>query len=167
MIWITRRKVLGFSFAGAVVAGLAATGMLKAKPSHVTDTFDASKFETIVYRSPTCGCCAGWEEHMRAEGFQVSHRIVEDMTAIKQEHRIPEQLLSCHTTVVGDYIIEGHVPADAVARLLREKPDVVGIAVPGMPLGTPGMESGNIRESFAVFTFNEQGQTEVFDEYRF
>jgi hypothetical protein len=102
---------------------------------------------------------------MRANGFQVEDNVVEDIEAVKREHNVPPDLASCHTAIVNGYIVEGHIPAADVARLLREQPDVAGIAVPGMPIGSPGMESGNIRQPYAVFTFTEDGTATVFQEH--
>lgn len=121
--------------------------------------------QVVSFRSPTCGCCEGWVAHMRANGFEVEDNVVEDIEAVKREHNIPTDLASCHTAIVNGYVIEGHIPAADVSRLLTEKPDVAGIAVPGMPIGSPGMESGDIQEPYAVYTFTEDGSTEVFQEH--
>lgn len=123
--------------------------------------------EMTVYRDPACSCCGGWIDHLAAEGFQPSNVPTPDMDALKQQYGVPDELESCHTAVIDGYIIEGHVPADDIKRLLAEHPDVVGIAVPGMPTGTPGMESGDTRDSFTVFSFDEQGHTDVFNQYSF
>ena len=121
--------------------------------------------EINVFRSPTCGCCGLWIEHMREAGFQVNDQITEDMTAIKEQYGVPENLKSCHTTVVDGYVVEGHIPAEDVARLLTEKPDIAGIAVPGMPIGSPGMESGNYVEPYTVFAFENDGSTATCAEH--
>ncbi|MCM1983800.1 DUF411 domain-containing protein [Lyngbya confervoides] len=121
--------------------------------------------QITTYRSPTCGCCGSWVEHMQAQGFQVQDKIVDNLEGVKRDHNVPEDLAACHTAIVDGYVIEGHVPAADVKRLLTEKPKVVGIAVPGMPLGSPGMESGNIREPYQVFTFDQAGKTAVFAEH--
>ncbi|MEO0869745.1 MAG: DUF411 domain-containing protein [Cyanobacteria bacterium J06642_11] len=121
--------------------------------------------EINVFRSPTCGCCGLWIEHMRDAGFQVNDQITEDMTAVKEQYGVPENLKSCHTTVVDGYVVEGHIPAEDVARLLTEKPDIAGISVPGMPIGSPGMESGNYVEPYTVFTFEKDGSTTNFSEH--
>ncbi len=132
----------------------------------ITDTLPPETRQITAYRSPTCGCCGAWVNHMQAQGFQVQDNIVEDMEGVKRGHNVPEGLASCHTAIANGYVIEGHIPAADVKRLLTEKPDdVVGIAVPGMPIGSPGMESGNIKEPYTVFTFNQAGQTTVFAEH--
>jgi len=88
------------------------------------------------------------------------------MTAIKEKHSVPQDLASCHTAIVNGYVVEGHIPADDIKRLVKQKPDIAGIAVPGMPLGSPGMEAGERKESFAVLAFNRDGEFEVFQEYQ-
>lgn len=117
--------------------------------------------EITVYKSPTCQCCELWLRHMRRAGFEVTERNVPDMAAIKTEHGVPGTLASCHTTLVGGYVVEGHVPADLVARLLEERPAVAGLAAPGMPVGSPGME-GIGRQAYEVLTFTPDGETEVY-----
>ena len=91
-----------------------------------------------VYKTPTCGCCRSWVEHLRTHGFRVETHDVEDVQPVRARHGVPAGLASCHTAVVGGYAVEGHVPADLIARLLRDKPRVAGIAVPGMPMGRRG-----------------------------
>jgi hypothetical protein len=117
-----------------------------------------------VYKSPTCGCCSKWIEHMRSNGFEVKSTDVEDVTSIKTANGVPPEAGSCHTALVGGYVLEGHVPADSVKRLLREKPKVAGLAVPGMPVGSPGMEvpSGQV-DRYNVVSFTKGGPTTVFD----
>lgn len=104
-------------------------------------------------------------DHLTEQGFQPNNIPTDDMDALKQQYGVPEALTSCHTAVIDGYVIEGHVPADDIKRLLAERPHIVGIAVPGMPVGTPGMESGDDRDSFSVLSFDEQGNTDVFNEY--
>jgi len=119
-----------------------------------------------VYKSPTCGCCQKWVEIMEAEGFTVVTEDVADMSMVKTEHGVLSNLQSCHTAIVDGYIIEGHVPADAVRQLLAERPDVTGLAVPGMPVGSPGMEvNGYGVEPFTVIAFDTSGDTEPFATY--
>jgi hypothetical protein len=129
--------------------------------------FAPESITITVYHSPSCGCCSGWIEHMQAQGFQMDDRLMDDLEDIKQEHNVPSDLASCHTSIVNGYVIEGHVPAEDVKRLLEEQPNVAGIAVPGMPVGTPGMEAGDQRESFTVVSFDQQGNRETFSEYSF
>lgn len=120
----------------------------------------------VVYKSPTCGCCEGWVEHMRANGFQVRVRNVDNIVAIKERFAVPQSLRACHTAIVDGYVVEGHVPAKEVQRLLSERPSVAGIAVPGMPVGSPGMESPNVPpQPFDVIAFDENGNTRVVARY--
>lgn len=93
----------------------------------------------IVYRSPTCGCCANYADYLRKQGFDVELRNENDMTAIKEKFKVPAEDTSCHTTVIDDYFVEGHIPVKAINKLLAEKPDILGIGMPGMPSGSPGM----------------------------
>jgi hypothetical protein len=116
-----------------------------------------------VYKSPTCGCCANWVKHLQQHGFRTQVTETDDVAAIKAQHRIPARAQSCHTAVVDGYVIEGHVPAGDVQRLLKERPAVTGLAVPGMPIGSPGMEVPNVKpQAYDVLTFDKQGQLKVF-----
>ena len=117
--------------------------------------------EVQVYKSPTCGCCTKWAEQLRASGFDVKLINVRDVVPIKQQLRVPPQLGSCHTATVDGYVIEGHVPIEDIKRLLRERPDKKGLGVPGMPIGSPGMEGPN-PEPFKVYAFDETGAIEEF-----
>lgn len=117
-----------------------------------------------VYKSPTCGCCTNWVEHIQQHGYKVSVHDVADMGPIKGQLGVGMALESCHTAVVDGYVIEGHVPAEAIARLLKERPQVAGLAVPGMPMGSPGME-GPYKEHYDVLAFSRDGQTQVFARY--
>lgn len=102
--------------------------------------------------------------HLRAHGFTVTAHDVDDLRAVKSRHGVPRQLESCHTGVVDGYVIEGHVPADTITRLLRERPAVAGVAVPGMPIGSPGMEvPGHAPQPYQVMTFDRKGTTRVFE----
>ncbi len=123
----------------------------------------SAKPEVTVYKSPTCGCCSKWVDHMRASGFAVKTVDVEDVSAVKRTHGVPPRVGSCHTALVDGYVVEGHVPADAVARLLRERPDVAGLAVPGMPIGSPGMEVGDRRDPYSIFSFDKTGRFVVYE----
>ena len=116
-----------------------------------------------VYKDPTCGCCALWVEHLRKAGFTATVSDVQDMSAVKTKHGVPARARSCHTALVGGYVLEGHVPAEDVQRLLKQRPSVVGIAVPGMPIGSPGMEvAGTKPQAYDVLAFDKSGETTVF-----
>ncbi len=118
-----------------------------------------------VYKTATCGCCGKWVEHLRANGFTVDVKEVEETQSIRKKFGVPERLASCHTGVVGGYAVEGHVPAAEVKRMLKEKPKGKGIAVPGMPLGSPGMEQGPRKDTYFVLLFDETGQTKEYQRY--
>lgn len=123
----------------------------------------AAKPPIAVHKSPTCGCCAAWVEHLRAGGYPAIVQDLDDLTPIKRKLGVPRALHSCHTAVVEGYVIEGHVPADLIDRLLRERPAVVGLAVPGMPVGSPGMEvPAQAAERYQVLAFDQKGRTTVF-----
>jgi hypothetical protein len=114
-----------------------------------------------VYKSPTCGCCAKWIDHLEKNGFEVSTSNVPDVAPIKRANGVPAKLASCHTAVVGGYVIEGHVPAADITRLLAERPKIAGLAVPGMPTGSPGMEGPN-PERYEVIAFDSSAETSTF-----
>jgi hypothetical protein len=115
-----------------------------------------------VYKSPSCGCCTKWVEHMRASGFEVVVNDMDDVTPLKNEAGVPKTLRSCHTAVVSGYTLEGHVPADLVQKLLKEKPkNTAGLAVPGMPMGSPGME-GPRKDAYEVVAYGADGKTRVY-----
>ncbi|MGF2734455.1 DUF411 domain-containing protein [Marinobacter sp. DUT-1] len=118
-----------------------------------------------VYKSPTCGCCADWVDHLEENGFEVKVTETNDLNPIKIQAGLTPALASCHTAFVGDYVIEGHVPASDIQRLISEAPKARGLSVPGMPLGSPGMEVGDRKDHYKVIMFNGAGQTRVFSEY--
>ncbi|MEH2054241.1 DUF411 domain-containing protein [Nostoc sp.] len=119
-----------------------------------------------VYHSPDCNCCGGWIDHLKAQGFKITDFSTSDIETVKQKYKVPDNLSSCHTAIVNGYVIEGHVPADDIKRLLQEKPNVIGLSVPQMPVGTPGMEMGNRKDPFSVLSFDRQNSVAVFNKYR-
>src|SRR3989442_14641212 len=118
-----------------------------------------------VYKSPSCGCCAKWVERMRAAGFTVNVHDTDDLSEVMSSFGVPSALGSCHTASVGGYVIEGHVPADLVKRLLAEHPAVTGLAVPGMVAGSPGMEQGR-SQPYDVIAWDKQGHSSVYVHQR-
>jgi hypothetical protein len=125
----------------------------------------ASAEDTItVYKSPTCGCCTKWISHLEENGFKVNAIDTKDMYKVKKEAGLHPGLGSCHTGIVNGYTIEGHVPASDIKRLLTERPAVRGLAVPGMPMGSPGME-GPGKDRYSVLTFDDSGKTTVFSTH--
>jgi hypothetical protein len=119
-----------------------------------------------VFKSPTCGCCGNWVEIMRKNGFTVHTTDLNDMTQIKKSRGVPADVQSCHTAVVNGYVVEGHVPPADVHRLLKEKPAVVGIAVGGMPIGSPGMETPYVKaEPYNVMSFDKNGAMRVYAKH--
>ena len=124
--------------------------------------------ESIMYRDPACTCCGAWMKHLQSQGFTVKNVPTADMITFKQKQGVTDDLASCHTAIIDGYVVEGHVPSDDIKRLLAQKPsNIRGIAVPGMPVGTPGMEMGNKKDSYSVVSFDKKGQTKVFKQYSF
>jgi hypothetical protein len=114
-----------------------------------------------VYKDPTCSCCSNWVAHLQREGFATTVTDVASIESVKIKYHVPQQLQSCHTALVGGYVIEGHVPASDIRRLLKERPSVVGLAVPGMPIGSPGME-GASGKPYNVLSFDAAGKSAVY-----
>jgi hypothetical protein len=149
---ISRRLLIGS------VAGLAVAGSVRAQAR--------GSRQLAVYKSPTCGCCDGWVAHMREAGFTVAVHVVEDPGTVRRARGLPDALASCHTGVIDGYAIEGHVPAADVARLLTERPEAAGLAVPGMPVGSPGMETPDGRKQpYDTLLVLRSGQTRVFGRH--
>ena len=121
--------------------------------------------EIEVYDSPTCGCCSKWIEHLKQNQFKVKDFVSNDVQAKKDEVGVPKNMASCHTAIVDGYVIEGHVPAADIRKLLKLKPKVTGIAVPGMPAGTPGMEMAGRKDPYKVVSFDNKMNYKVFTSY--
>jgi len=121
-----------------------------------------SSLLAVVYKTPTCGCCAKWVEHLQANGFKVEVHDMDAVEPVKAELGVPGELASCHTARIGGYVFEGHVPAEVIQRVLREKPEAAGFAVPGMPTGSPGME-GPTKDPYDIVAFNKDGSTRVYE----
>ncbi len=126
--------------------------------------------KVFSYRSASCGCCKKWINHLRDNGLEVVDNIVEDVSVIKNQYQIPNNLRSCHSAQIANYMIEGHVPIESINKLFREKPNINGIAVPGMPLGSPGMELHSHEShshdygNYKVVSFSKTGKTKIFDK---
>jgi len=117
--------------------------------------------EISVYKNASCGCCKKWVEHLQAAGFRVTVHDTSTLAGVMERYGVPRKLTACHTAVVDGYVIEGHVPADVIQRLLKERPGIAGVAVPGMPAGSPGMES-ETPARFYILTFDKNGTTSVY-----
>jgi len=118
-----------------------------------------------VYRSASCGCCGAWVDHLRANGFAVTVHETDDIAPVKRRLGVPRALEGCHTGAIAGYAIEGHVPAREIHRLLAERPAALGLAVPGMPIGSPGMETGGPADRYEVVLFGENGAGRVYARY--
>jgi hypothetical protein len=141
----------------AVLTGLASFGAASAQrpaaPGPVVQ----------VFKTPTCGCCANWVKHLQDNGFATRVTDMDDLGPIKAKHGVPGSAQSCHTATVDGYVVEGHVPAADVRRMLKERPAIAGIAVPGMPIGSPGMEvPGRRPDAYRVMSFDRKGQMAVY-----
>jgi hypothetical protein len=146
-IYMTRRSLVTSLMAGALLA--------YSRPLRAQDLP-----EIVVSKDPTCGCCTGWVDHLRQAGFSANVIETSEINRVKVRLGVPQDLASCHTAEIGGYVIEGHVPADAIKRLLTEKPAGKGLAVAGMPMGSPGMEmDGMTPETYEVVLFGPSGRT--------
>jgi hypothetical protein len=150
---MNRRQLLCALTAGIAVVGVPAMAAGPSLP------------RVEVFKSAYCGCCGAWAEHMQAAGFAVKVTVVEDTTAARKRLGMPDAFGSCHTATVAGYVLEGHVPAAEVKRLLAAKPVAVGLAVPGMPPGSPGMEVGGRQDPYKVFLIDKSGHATVFASY--
>jgi hypothetical protein len=150
---MTMRAVFAFCL-GLLLAPLAPTGVLAAQ-------------EIEVWKSPSCNCCGDWVAHLKDNGFAVKVQDVPQATLeqIKRQSGVTDKLASCHTGKIDGYVVEGHVPAADIKRLVSEKPDAAGLTVPGMPIGSPGMEVGDTREPYDVLLIKKDGATEVFAKH--
>jgi hypothetical protein len=151
---VTRRTWIGSTFASALLlAGVAA-------PRSALGA-GAAPTGVLVYASPDCRCCQAWIKYLEANGFVPAAQLVNDVTPIKRKRGVPEKLWSCHTAIVGDYTVEGHVPADLIRKMLDKRLPIAGLAAPGMPNGAPGME-GAVKDRYEVMSFTRTGRTELF-----
>lgn len=125
----------------------------------------SSANQVTVWKTPSCGCCHEWVAHLRKSGFEVVTHDVEDTAPIRQKFGLNARFGSCHTARLGSYVVEGHVPAQELRRLLREQPKALGLAVPGMPMGSPGMEMGNTRDAYDVLLVLADGSSRVYQSY--
>ncbi|MDH3269962.1 MAG: DUF411 domain-containing protein [Gemmatimonadota bacterium] len=151
-----------FAWVGCDDANASAGNDTSASPA--SDAAVAVDLPTVlVYKTPTCLCCNGWVEHLEAAGFTVDARNVSDLMTVKRDAGVPPQMSSCHTAIVDGYVVEGHVPAELMKDLLANRPDVAGIAAPGMPTGSPGMEGPNAKP-YQVLSFTHDGEAAVYAE---
>jgi hypothetical protein len=142
--------------AAALLAGGTLARSLAAQPA------PAAPRAMTVYKDPNCGCCTAWVDHVRKAGFVVTVRDTADMASVKSSFGVPSALESCHTARVGNYAIEGHVPADVIIKLLKDQPAGRGLAVPGMPMGSPGMEQGARKDPYDILLFDKAGKSTVY-----
>ncbi len=148
---------------GLALAGGALFVVAQAEAGPAVQGEVAAATPVVVYKTPTCGCCSKWVTHLEEAGFEVETRDMDDLSALKAEMGVGPQLQSCHTAVVGEYVVEGHVPADAIVKMLEEQPEIAGLAVPGMPVGSPGMEQGSRVDPYDILAFDRTGNVKVYD----
>lgn len=122
--------------------------------------------EIEVYRSPNCGCCGKWIKHLKENQFVVKDIVTNDVQAIKDKYGVSAEMSSCHTALVGGYVVEGHVPAIDIKSMLKIRPKINGISVPGMPVGTPGMEMGDKKDAYDVVSFDKENKYKVFSSHK-
>ena len=151
---LSRRKFLNLTALGLMPLGIGYFALSARAEAHVLE----------VYKSPSCGCCGEWVDHMRSAGFPVLVTDITDLRLIKNKFGVAPELRACHSAVIDGYVIEGHVPAREVLRLLKDRPQAIGLAVPGMPIGSPGMERGSRRDPFQVILFSSTRRS-VFAAY--
>lgn len=145
---------------------IALSAIMAAMALPASPTFGAGALPPVeVFRSPSCGCCGAWVDHLRSAGFEVKVTMMDDTSVARRRYGLPEKFGSCHTAVVAGYVVEGHVPAADVKKLLAMKPVALGIAVPGMPVGSPGMEMGSRKDPYQVLLIDKQGRERVFSAY--
>lgn len=151
----------------SILAAFLAIGFLAFSQQKKTEVQPAGTDEVSItlYKNPGCQCCSKWAEYMEANGFSVDQIETDKLVDIKQENGIPDNLGACHTALMEDYVIEGHVPVEAVNKLLEERPEAKGIAVPGMPAGSPGMDQGLFSESFEVILFDGQDNQSIYSRH--
>lgn len=131
----------------------------------VVKQVDNAPVDIVVYRSPTCGCCGKWLAHLKQYNFKVQDNVLDDVQKIKDKYGVSRSLASCHTAIVNGYVVEGHVPASDIIAMLRDKPEIKGLTVPGMVVGTPGMEMGVKKAPFKVLAFDKGGQVKLYKAY--
>jgi hypothetical protein len=154
------RSITTFRLGGSLLAVALTTGAAPPAPASAV----VKEPTVTVYKDASCGCCKSWIQHLIKHGYRVDAKDTPDMTEVKRALGVPDGLTACHTAVVNGYLIEGHVPAADIARLLKERPKVAGLAVPGMPMGSPGME-GPRTQHYQVLSFDKAGKTKTFASY--
>jgi hypothetical protein len=163
LLILTAGLVMGCDRAAAPAAGGQSAQSAPTVVARAEETMQAATGDTIeVWKDPNCGCCKNWIEHMQKHGFTVVIHDTPDVTPVKQAHGVGADLVSCHTGLIHGYVIEGHVPADLVRKLIAEKPAIAGLAVPGMPMGSPGMENGGMKDAYDVVAFKADGTRSVY-----
>lgn len=153
------KRFLFITFIFFITAGISAFSQEKQKQSEVKSA-DAEPVSVTLYKNPDCQCCSRWAAYLETNGFSVTQKPTDKLVAVKDQHNVPSNLRACHTALINGYVVEGHVPVETINKMLREQPDAKGIAVPGMPAGSPGM--GINGSPFKIFLFGGQGDQTVY-----
>ena len=144
-------------FVMALVYGCSSSNV----PGNTVNDGDGAKAKATIFKDSSCGCCDVYSQYMGKRGFNVEAILTEDLDSIKNKYNIPYSMQSCHTVVIGDYFVEGHMPIEAIEKLMAEKPDIAGIALPGMPSGAPGMTGSKLND-FVIYAVHKDGTTSEF-----
>lgn len=157
-----RISQVSVAIVAVAVAGFGIAASAQQKPAA------AATQKVTVYKTSSCGCCRLWVDHLKANGFDVQAMDVSsaDVRAVSKSAGLPDDGSSCHTAKIGNYVVEGHVPASDIKRMLKEKPAIAGIAAPGMPMGSPGMEQGGAKEAYDVMAFTKDGKMTVYSKHK-
>lgn len=147
-----------------VVLGVAVGTVFQSNNLRAPERRNGLALAATVYKTPTCGCCHVYSEYLKREGVNVETKDVADLAPIKRQYGVPAQMESCHTSIFGDYVVEGHVPLEVVDKLLAEKPDIKGIALPGMPSGSPGMPGPKVGE-WTIYALGHDGSVSEYMKY--
>lgn len=160
---MNRRLAASLVLAAAATLGSATWAI--GHSEHEPEASATAPLAMTVFKDPNCGCCRAWVEYMQKHGFAVTSRDTSDVSAVKRTARVPERLYSCHTAFVNGYVVEGHVPVEDVKRMLDAKPRIAGIAVGGMPAGSPGMEVPGRKDAYEVTAFRRDGTTSLYAKH--
>ncbi|OGH58909.1 MAG: hypothetical protein A2725_04145 [Candidatus Magasanikbacteria bacterium RIFCSPHIGHO2_01_FULL_33_34] len=156
-----KKLIYGFVAIVILVGGLVIKSNIKSNVD-LTDS-DQLKDKLVLYRSPNCGCCVNYAAYLKKEGYEVEIISTDDMNTVKEEKRVPFNMSSCHTVVMGDYVIEGHIPVEGIKKLASERPNIVGITLPDMPQGSPGMPGRKVG-LFDIYSIENDGNTSLFTQ---
>jgi hypothetical protein len=166
--FIIRHKYLNLNKGVSIMKVLPivlAIGLFVVNVNTRAEDVNAKPIDIVVYRSPTCSCCGKWMKHLKENNFNVKDVVTDNVQEFKDKYGVSQELASCHTAIVGGYVVEGHVPANDIKMMLKNKPQIIGLAVPGMVNGSPGMEMGTKKDAYKVMSFDHENHVQVFKNY--